>query len=171
MPGAFFCRLIRGKISPMALYLAQHGEALSKADNPERPLSDKGRDDAERMASFLARSGVRVDRVYHSGKARARDTAMLLSQTLGPGGVVEEISPGLAPNDATDNLHTLAERWDDDVMVVGHLPFMGRMVSHLVGGSPDSETVSFEPGTVVSLEKNEDGAWAINWMVRPSLLG
>lgn len=155
----------------MTLYLVQHGDALAKAEAPERPLSDKGRADAERMALFLARSGVKAARVIHSGKARARDTAMLLSQVIGPGGVVEEIDAGLSPNDPTDNLKALAGNWSEDVMVVGHLPFMGRMVSHLVAGSPDADTVAFEPGSVVSLDKDEDGNWTINWMVRPGLLG
>ena len=93
----------------MTLYLVQHGDALTKQQEAERPLSDKGRSDGERMASHLAGSGVRVDRVYHSGKPRARDTAMLLSQALGPDGVVEEIDHGIGPNDATGNLKTLGE--------------------------------------------------------------
>ena len=151
------------------LYLVQHGDALNKDQDPERPLSDKGRDDAQRMAAFLAASGVSAARVYHSGKARACETAMLLSEGI-CNGVVEEIDHGIAPNDPTDNLKTLAERWHDDVMVVGHLPFMDRMVSHLLTGSPDVETVAFEPGSVVCLEKGEDGNWCVTWMVRPSLL-
>ncbi len=153
----------------MTLYLVQHGDALSKAEDPERPLSDQGRRDVERMAMFLSGGGVSATRVYHSGKMRACATAMLLSESVCDG-VVEEIDHGLAPNDATDNLKTLAERWDDDVMVVGHLPFMGRMVSHLVSGSPDGDTVNFEPGAVVAMEKDENGNWTVRWMIRPSLL-
>jgi phosphohistidine phosphatase SixA len=98
---------------------------------------------------------------------RARDTAMLLSQGLGPEGVVEEIDHGIGPNDPTDNLKTLSERWHDDAMVVGHLPFM---VSHLTTGSADLDTVSFEPGSVVSLDKDAQEYWTVNWVVRPSLL-
>ena len=52
---------------------------------------------------------------------------------------------------STYNLKTLSERWHDDAMVVGHLPFM---VSHLATGSADLYTVSFEPGSVVSLDKD-----------------
>ncbi|MBC8445158.1 MAG: phosphohistidine phosphatase SixA [Rhodospirillaceae bacterium] len=154
----------------MTLYLVQHGDALSKAEDSERRLSEKGRRDAGRMAAFLSQSGVKADRVYHSGKARACETAMLLSEGIG-NGVVEEIDHGLAPNDPTDNLKTLADRWHDNVMVVGHLPFMGRMVSHLLTGSADGDTVTFEPGAVAALEKDVGGGWTLLWMVRPSLLG
>ena len=73
----------------MKLYLVQHAEAVPAEDDPDRPLSDKGRTDVQRVASFLARS-VRVGRIVHSPKMRARDTAVLLAQALGPGGVVEE---------------------------------------------------------------------------------
>ncbi len=49
----------------MKLYLVQHAEAVPAEDNPDRPLSDKGRTDVQRVASFLARS-VRVGRIIHS---------------------------------------------------------------------------------------------------------
>ena len=155
----------------MRLYLVQHGDAVPENENPERPLSEKGRRDVQRMASFLARSGMRVARVVHSGKVRARDTAVFLSQTLGPNGVVEEASAGLAPRDDTDRLLEAISLWTDDMMVVGHMPFMGRMVSRLVSGNEDAAVAAFVPATVVSLEKGDDDTWSIEWMVTPALLG
>ncbi len=164
----------------MRVYLVQHAEAVPAEDNPDRPLSDKGRDDARRVASFLARS-VRVGRVIHSPKTRARDTAVLLAQALGPGGVVEEAASGLAPDDSVEVAADLIAGWSEDTMVVGHLPFMGRLVSHLVAGSGDADVAAFQPGTVACLERaggedaedgeNGEGEWAVAWMVRPGLLG
>ncbi len=164
----------------MRVYLVQHAEAVPAEANPDRPLSDKGRDDARRVASFLARS-VRVGRVIHSPKTRARDTAVLLAQALGPGGVVEEAASGLAPDDSVEVAADLIAGWSEDTMVVGHLPFMGRLVSHLVAGSGDADVAAFQPGTVACLERaggedaedgeNGEGDWAVAWMVRPGLLG
>ncbi len=155
----------------MKLYLVQHGEAIPKEKDPARPLSAKGKADMERMASFLARSGVRAAKVIHSGKRRARDTAVILAGPLGPG-VVEEAAFGLAPNDSTDRLAEAAADWNEDAMVVGHLPFMGRMVALLTCGDEAAAAVQFEPGTVACLERRENGsAWTLAWMVRPSLLG
>ena len=37
----------------MKLYLVQHGEALPKEINSDRPLSDQGRQDLEQFARFL----------------------------------------------------------------------------------------------------------------------
>ncbi len=155
----------------MKLYLVQHGEALPELKDPARPLSAKGKADVERMASFLARSGVRAVRVIHSSKRRARDTAVILAGVLGPG-VVEEAAFGLAPNDSTDALSDDSAGWNEDVMVVGHLPFMGRMVARLTCGDEAASVVQFEPGTVACLERGENGStWTLAWMVRPSLLG
>jgi len=156
----------------MKLYLVQHADAVSKDQDPARPLSEKGRTDTERMASFLARSGVKAGRVIHSGKPRALETALLLARVIGPGNVVEQAEDGLAPNDPTDRLADAIAGWPrgEDVIVVGHLPFMNRMVSRLTAGSDDSCVVSFEPGCVVCLDETDNG-WSVAWMAPPSLLG
>jgi phosphohistidine phosphatase len=57
-----------------------------------------------------------------------------------------------------------------DTMVVGHLPFMAKLVSHLVTGDDSPTLVAYQPGAVVCLELIEKD-WQINWMVRPELLG
>ena len=55
----------------MKLYLTQHGLAVAKDVDPERPLSEQGRRDVRRLVDFLADAGVRVKQVLHSGKTRA----------------------------------------------------------------------------------------------------
>ena len=88
----------------------------------------------------------------------------------GVGGVLAASEVGIAPNDSTRDLRDFIEGISEDLMVVGHLPFMERMVSHLLAGTPDAIAVAFEPGTVVSLDCQESHRWALNWMIRPSLL-
>jgi phosphohistidine phosphatase len=155
----------------MRLYLVQHGDAVPEQKNPARPLSDRGRRDVQRMASFLARGGVKAARVIHSGKERARDTAVLLAEVLGPGRAVEEAESGLAPNDPTDPLFDALPRLSEDVMVVGHMPYMGRLAARLLTGSEAGLGAAFAPGSVVCLERDDAGAWSLVWMVRPELLG
>ena len=156
----------------MHIYLVQHGAAVPKDENPEKPLSDSGRDDIKKMASFLARSHVSAARVIHSGKLRALETALLLAEVLGPGNVVEEVESGLAPNDSTDALFAAIDGWTEDIIVVGHLPFMSKMVSRLVTGNEDETVVHFKPGSVARLERGENGGgWTVTWFLRPELLG
>ncbi len=153
----------------MNLYLAQHGEALPKEIDPDRPLSEQGLRDAERLAECLGRSGIGVARVLHSGKTRARQTAELLVATMPPEESVEE-SAGLAPNDATDWLAGEVAKWERDTLVVGHLPFMDKFVARLLTGREEESVVAFVPGSLVCLERGEAGRWTIAWMLRPEVV-
>ena len=153
----------------MKLYLVQHGEALAKEVDPDRPLSERGRADVGRLAGFLERGGVSAARVVHSGKTRAQQTADLLARAMAPGGV-SEARTGLGPNDPTDALAAEARAWSDDVVVVGHLPFMGKLAARLVSGRDDLDAVAFRPGGMVCLERAEGAAWTIAWMLHPELL-
>lgn len=152
----------------MRLYLVQHGEALSKDVDPERPLSDAGQAAVARLAAFLERR-VQVSAVVHSGKTRARQTAELLAAVLSPGLPVETVS-GIGPNDAVEPFVQQITAAGKDTLVVGHLPFMAKLVAYLVTGDGDNTLVDYQPGSVVCLESNDDGNWQINWMLRPELL-
>ncbi len=154
----------------MRLYLAQHGEACPKEVDPERPLTEKGRSDVERMARFLADAGIRAQRVIHSGKRRAEQTATLLAQGIAPE-VELEVSGLINPQDPPEAFDWQSDAWDRDTLVVGHLPFMARLVSHLLIQDEERILTEFRPGTVICLEKEEPGDWRIAWMVRPELLG
>ncbi len=156
----------------MHIYLVQHGAAVPKDENEERPLSDQGRDDVNKVASFLARSGVSVPRVIHSGKLRAMETALLLSGVIGPGNMVEEAETGLAPDDSTDVFFAAIEEWTDDAIIVGHLPFVAKLASRLVTGNEEETVIHFKPGSVACLERGENGGgWTVSWFVRPELFG
>ena len=153
----------------MKLYLAQHGVACAKAVDPERPLTEEGRADIRRLAAFLGQSGVRVGRVIHSGKLRAEQTARCLADALAPG--VELESSGIInPNDNPKAFDWQSGSWDHDTLVVGHLPFMAKLVAHLVNEDEDRHVAAFQPGSMVCLEREDGGDWRINWMIRPELL-
>ena len=55
----------------MRLLLVQHGNALPKDVDPERGLSESGKQDVANVAAFLARGSVQVERIFHSGKKLA----------------------------------------------------------------------------------------------------
>ncbi len=83
----------------MYLYLIQHGEAKSEAEDPARPLSEKGIRDARKVASFIS-SNTRIDVEYinHSGKVRAAQTAEIFSEYIRMSKGAYE-AEGLAPMD------------------------------------------------------------------------
>ena len=152
----------------MKLYLVQHGKALAKAEDPERPLSEQGEQDVRNVASQLGDAGVQVVRIWHSGKQRAARTAEILARRVLSGRGIEKIK-GISPNDPVADFASDADVWDEDTLVVGHLPFMSRLVSLLTVGDAAHELVQFTPGSIVCLERQDDHHWVLAWMIRPDL--
>jgi len=152
----------------MKLFLVQHGDAVSKEENPDRPLSNKGTKDIERVAELLARSQVTVSRILHSGKIRAEQTATLIASGLDTSPAVSAAA-GLSPNDLVEPWVDRVDSYEDNTMLIGHQPFMGKFVSHLLTGNESSNLVHFHPGSVVALFKNADDQWGVAWMIPPGL--
>jgi phosphohistidine phosphatase len=153
----------------MKLYLVQHGEALPEAVDPARPLSPDGGEAVARMARFLAGGDLRVARICHSGKLRARQTAEILAAILAPEAALEQ-RDGLNPKDPVAPLAAELAAWEAETLFVGHLPFLDRLVSQLLLGAEAGGSVTFRPGSVACLERDQEGRWRLQWMLRPELL-
>jgi phosphohistidine phosphatase len=153
----------------MKLYLVQHGNAVPKDENPLRPLSDKGRADVERVADFIKPLKITMDHLWHSKKSRAVQTAQILAEVI-------KVKKGLSerddinPNDELDSLLKDLSKADGDIMVVGHMPFLGRLASELLSGSEAANTVHFRQGSILCLNYDKDTGWQIEWMITPDIL-
>lgn len=154
----------------MKLYLVQHGEACAKEVDPGRPLTEQGRLDIDRMAIFLKQANITVDRVMHSGKLRAKQTAERLANVIAAE-VELETRELINPNDNPEAFYRQSESWDHDTLIVSHLPFLARLVSHLVCDTENLLIVAYTPGSIACLEHVDGASWQINWMIRPELLG
>jgi len=66
----------------MKLYLVQHAKAASKQEDLERPLTEEGRRDVQRVAAFIKPLSICVDYLWHSGKRRAEQTAGFLADVV-----------------------------------------------------------------------------------------
>lgn len=154
----------------MKLYLVQHGDAKPKSEDPDRPLTEEGRRDVTRVATFARRADVQVAQIRHSGKRRAEETAAILAEHLAPiGGVVA--LPGLGPRDDADWIAELLSRETEPLMLVGHLPFMDRLSGLLVAGSQERAVVTFQKGGIVCLQRDpRTWTWTVCWMVTPGLI-
>ena len=153
----------------MQLYLVQHGVAKSEAKDPQRGLSPEGRREVEELANFLEALKLPVDRIEHSGKLRARQTADILAKRIHPPEGTREIS-GIAPNDDVKTLLSRLEQESTNLMIVGHLPHLSRLVETLLmGADGNRDVVQFQNGGMVRLDRRE-GIWVIGWMIVPELL-
>ena len=153
----------------MRIYLTQHGLAVPKDLDSDRPLSEQGRQDVRRLADFLRHAGIRVEQVLHSGKARAEQTAAILAEHMLPSGQ-PQAHAGLGPNDPLEKLSPEIAFWSANTLIAGHLPFLGRLASLLLASDPDRPTLAFQPGSMACLEKDTEGHWVLVWMIRPELL-
>ena len=152
----------------MALYLVQHGKSLPKDQDPDQGLSEEGKAETELIAQTAKEKGITVSQIKHSVKTRARQTAEILARALNPNQGVQEIS-GIKP---MDDVAAYAAKIDPDenVMLVGHLPFMERIISYLITGSIDQPVIKFQNSGIVCLDKDpETQAWVIKWALMPNI--
>jgi len=153
----------------MRLYLIQHGKAMSKKQDPERPLTPEGRAEAEKVARFLRPLGLAVDCLWHSGKARTRQTADILAEALAVG-AGPTARDGLAPNDNVALLRDELAVVSEDAMIVGHMPFVSRLATLLLTGYESPPVVSLTNAGIVCLARTGDNRWQVEWIITPELL-
>lgn len=149
----------------MELYLVRHGEAKSKAEDPQRSLTERGRGEVQRVAAFAAKAGLKVSQIRHSGKRRAEETASILAAHLSPSEGVLAV-PGLAPLDDVRPIAQALQKETAPLMLVGHLPFMDRLAGLLVTGDAGRSVARLRTGGMVCLEGASD-EWVVKWVVTP----
>jgi phosphohistidine phosphatase len=152
----------------MDLYLVQHGEAKAESEDPARPLTERGRQEVERVAGAAGRLGLGITLIQHSGKLRARQTAEVFAAALHPSMGVGE-SAGLGPNDDPALVARLVAEAREPWLLVGHLPHLSRLLSLLVVGDPDRGLVAFRMGGLVGLQL-EGGNWRLRFVLTPELV-
>jgi phosphohistidine phosphatase len=153
----------------LQVYLVQHGEAKPEAEDPARPLTNRGREEVRRVAERAAALGIQVAEVRHSGKLRARQTAEIFTAALSPSQGMREME-GLAPADDPGKARAEIESARDPLMLVGHLPHLSRLASLLLLGDPGREIIRFRNGAIVCLVQ-VDGRWLLQWTLTPEFAG
>ena len=150
----------------MALYLVQHGKNLPKEQDPDKGLSPEGKSEVERIANVAKSYRVKVAVIKHSGKKRALETAKIFADILQPPNGVKKTS-GIGP---LDDVTKLQLNTDDNLMLVGHLPFMEKLASYLTVGSTDKTVFKFQNGGIVCLDHDpETQSWYIKWTLMPNI--
>ncbi len=110
-----------------------------------------------------------MSRIFHSEKTRAAETAEILAAHLDCIGNLRE-SDALKPNDDPSVWEQRLAGWNEDVMLVGHLPHLDRLAALLICRNPDVTVIDFPPAGAACLARNEAGGWNIEWMVAPGIL-
>jgi phosphohistidine phosphatase len=143
------------------VHLIHHAEALPPQVDFERPLSSHGLRQADWLAGQAAAAGCRPDVIWHSGKRRARQTAEAFLRLCRPSAEFRMVR-GLRPDDLVDWMrHELATE-SRDVLLVGHMPHIARLLDAL---APGIDHMPLHGG--VALLRHRDGTWTESWRAEP----
>src|SRR5688500_3808192 len=153
------------------LYLLRHSDAGDPdawpGDDADRPLSEKGRRQAESLGRFLAARGVSFDTILSSPKVRAMETAQL---------VAESVKADVTADDR------LGERLDVDdlaaviedagvrrLLVVGHDPDLSDLCATLSGAA----YLPLQKGALARLDLSlplQPAGGCLRWLLPPGVV-
>ncbi len=153
----------------MKLYLIQHGEAKPESEDPERSLTSRGEEEVKKVSVTAKRLNIKPLKVFHSGKMRARQTAEIIARNLQIPGPSVQAMEGLNPNDRVLPWEVRVSQESEDLMIVGHLPFLEKLASLLLCGEENARVVLFRYGAIVCLEQKQDKGWAVRWILTPEM--
>lgn len=130
----------------MELYVVRHAIAEDGPEDDARALTEKGTRRFSKMVELLERLEVRFDRLVHSPKRRAVETAELLSRL-----VDGELEVSALLTEAP-NTRLLSLLRGGRVAVVGHEPHLSALVSWLLTGDRAGASIELKKGAVAWLE-------------------
>ncbi len=147
------------------LYFAQHGLAIDKTDNPERPLSTAGIEQTEAIARHLQRSAIPISQIFHSGKLRALQTAEIIASVCNIKSVsaIDYLSPDADVTLIAENLTF------NNALYIGHLPHLEKLITYLVTSRQNEAIIKFHNSGIACLEY-ENKHYHLKWYVSPDEL-
>jgi phosphohistidine phosphatase len=155
----------------LELYLLRHADAGDPdawpGDDSDRPLSEKGRRQAELLGRFLAARGVSFDTILSSPKARAMETAQLVADSLEATVAADD---RLGERLDVDELAAVVE--DAGVrrlLVVGHDPDLSDLCATLSGAA----YLPLKKGALARLDLSlplQPAAGILRWLLPPDVV-
>jgi phosphohistidine phosphatase len=151
----------------MKLYLVRHGKAHPKSVNPERSLTEEGKREVFKVASLIGKEkNIELANIFQSSKVRAKETVEIIVQFIQhTDGIIEseDLKPMADPSIWVEKINKM----NKDIMLVGHLPQIGRLASLLLTKG-EEEIINFAPATIVCLSKEGEN-FSLEWIVSPEI--
>ncbi|RME75367.1 MAG: phosphohistidine phosphatase SixA [Planctomycetota bacterium] len=149
----------------MKIYLFRHGEAKEATEDPERGLTDKGKDDVKTVAKAMRKREVEISKIFHSPKKRAKETAEIVHEEFDSASLEEKST--LNPNDPVEPWKDEILGMEENLILVGHLPFLSILASQLLG-IKEVDVPVFLPATCMALEKDDQSlTFQLEWVLYP----
>jgi phosphohistidine phosphatase len=162
----------------MDVYLIRHADAVplgaaGTIDDAGRPLSELGRQQAERLARALPNRGARIARLFVSPLVRTQQTAEPMVAVWGLSGDAVVETEELAPN---GRCRKIARRVNSApancVGLVGHRPDLNRFAAWLIGDKRSRLALEKAGVALIRVDAGnlENGSGELIWLVPPDWL-
>jgi phosphohistidine phosphatase len=143
------------------LYLMRHAKSSWSFDeltDQERPLNDRGRDDAPRIGQALAKRNLDINLIVSSPAVRALSTAVLVARELKYPHDKIVVNPGIYQADLDTLLAIIRDLPDtaESVLLTGHNPTITDVANYL---SPSPLSGEMPTAAVISIHFQAD-SWA-----------
>jgi phosphohistidine phosphatase len=140
----------------MMLYVIRHAhaeDAVASGDDHDRPLTQVGCERMREAAAGMHAMGLHFDTILTSPKVRAVETASLVSsaydQQPAPQ-ILRALSDEIPVENAAAALAPYFLR--ENVLIVGHEPQLGKLVSLLLTGGPEVLKIRLKRGGCVAMD-------------------
>lgn len=148
----------------MEIILWRHAEADDNyVDDLNRALTQKGREQAEITAEWLANRLPDNYLLLSSQAKRAKQTAAYLSEPL----VDAIFNPGNSAVKVKNQLNQLIKEYNRPLVLVGHQPFLGQVASLYKRGDSMSQPVK---KSGIYWLKERSGVWYYKAILSPKLI-
>jgi phosphohistidine phosphatase len=163
----------------MNIYILRHGlaeETSASQKDADRRLTEEGERKLRHIARAMQAMELSFDLVVSSPYARARETAEIVARAFGLEKRLE-LSETLTPSGRTrqlvELLNRLAPPWED-VLLVGHEPYLSGLIALLVAGEEDRLSVTLKKGglariSAATLVHGKCGD--LEWLLTPRQMG
>jgi phosphohistidine phosphatase len=155
----------------LELYLLRHAHAGNASqwtgDDSLRPLSAKGKRQAERLGRHLAELRFEPDSVLTSPKLRALETAQLVADALGVAVVVDDRLAAGVDLDVLEGI--VSGDGGRQIVLVGHDPDFSEICGELIGTSH----LPLKKGAIARVDVSlplARGAGTLRWLLPPDAI-
>jgi phosphohistidine phosphatase len=164
----------------MNLFLLRHGIAVERETtgyekDADRPLTPKGERRLGQIADAMEAMGLTFGLILSSPHVRARQTAEIVADALGLKKKLEfsdALTPGGDPKALIATLNK-REPIPENVLLVGHEPFLSDLISTLTSGDP-RVGIDFKKGGLCKLEVEtlrHSRCATLAWLLTPRQMG
>lgn len=159
----------------MNIFILRHGEAGTRVSvaskDFERPLTETGRNDVEKIAGSLLQLRVGFDKIVTSPLKRAKESAEILAKVYEKQSPKLEIWEELRPEGSKSELllRLSKQKQDSDVLLVGHEPYLSSLIGEIISGNSSARILVKKGGVakvqIVSFSPKVTGE--LRWLLTP----